>query len=592
MSSFVKTTSPKHVDNSRRPYLFAGAAFASAGLLASAGLIPFTGSASFAGINGCVLTLDGTGDRADLQTLLSNASCPTVTINPDGAFTSIVVDTTLTLNVGDGVTKTIVGNGVTLDGNDAGRILDITSNATGKTFIEGVNFIGARIAEGDFGGAAIRVNGGALIVDDASFVDNINVTYDGSPFGGAAIASFGSTLVVRDSYFENNVGDGGSSIYGDFGDDVFVMNSTFVNDAYEFSGHISTGGKITSVLNTFVDTYALPSSAASLYSPDILLYGSQLIQRGSARSTVSSNNAITDLGGNIFSFDETFALAPSSLKGVSDSGLAATAALNSPGTTKTFALSDGVAVDIVPVLSGSALTDLSNRYPQAAGSFLMPTTDQRREVRTAPFDSGAYEFGTTLLGGGTTSSAPFMPVVLSVTPTKITIENEIVTLFGAGLENFTEVWVDGKKTEVTMVSPNRITFKAPVGLIGTYSITLRGGGFELVAPESLVYKSAAVANRARTVVPGFSANSTKLTRAMKKEIRKFVRANPGLSTVVCKGYTSLPVTPQDAALSRGRGQVTCDYIKTLNPDLKVVLRQGAHTNKPGLPIRRVQITLR
>jgi hypothetical protein len=79
---------------------------------------------------------------------------------------------------------------------------------------------------------------------------------------------------------------------------------------------------------------------------------------------------------------------------------------------------------------------------------------------------------------------------------------------------------------------------------------------------------------------------------MKKEIRAFLKANPNLNNVVCRGYTSAPATAQDRMLARERGKVTCAFIKKLRPEANVTLRSGSHTDKPGLKIRRVQITLR
>jgi hypothetical protein len=97
---------------------------------------------------------------------------------------------------------------------------------------------------------------------------------------------------------------------------------------------------------------------------------------------------------------------------------------------------------------------------------------------------------------------------------------------------------------------------------------------------------------ARTVVPGFAANSTTLTKAMRQEVRSFLRANPNLHRVVCRGFTSAPATAQDKALARQRGKVTCDLIKKLRPQASVTIRSGSHTDKPGVQIRRVKITLR
>ena len=120
---------------------------------------------------------------------------------------------------------------------------------------------------------------------------------------------------------------------------------------------------------------------------------------------------------------------------------------------------------------------------------------------------------------------------------------------------------------------------------GAHQVTVRrsSGGTAAVVAPAITPKEA--------LVPGFAPNSTKLTKSMKKEIRSFLKANPNLKNVVCKGYTSSPSTPQDRALARKRGKVTCDYILTLRPDAQVTIRSGSHTNKPGSQIRRVNIKL-
>jgi hypothetical protein len=183
------------------------------------------------------------------------------------------------------------------------------------------------------------------------------------------------------------------------------------------------------------------------------------------------------------------------------------------------------------------------------------------------------------------------PVVLETLPKRVTVSNEIVTLFGAGLNAFTGATVNGRLVEVVQISPNRFSFRAPAGLTGTYDITLVGNNTTLVVPKALTFGST-IREGARTVVPGFAANSTRLTKEMRKDIRAFLRTNPGLNQVVCRGFTSAPATPQDRALARDRGKVTCDLIKRLRPEATVTLRSGSHTDKPGVQIRRVQITLR
>ena len=187
--------------------------------------------------------------------------------------------------------------------------------------------------------------------------------------------------------------------------------------------------------------------------------------------------------------------------------------------------------------------------------------------------------------------APFMPVVLEVNPRIITVTNEIVTLFGAGLSAFSEVLVGGKPAELIEVSGNRISFYVPSGLEGTHDITLSGAGQNLVVPLALRFEIA-VKEPARTVIPGFAANSTELTGPMKKEIRELLRANPDLNQVFCKGFTSAPANALDPASALGRGQVACDFVVKLRPEVQVTLRPGAHTNRPGSDIRRVRVALR
>jgi predicted outer membrane repeat protein len=97
---------------------------------------------------------------------------------------------------------------------------------------------------------------------------------------------------------------------------------------------------------------------------------------------------------------------------------------------------------------------------------------------------------------------------------------------------------------------------------------------------------------AQKVVPGFAANSVKLTASMRSEIKKFVKANPEATTVTCKGFTSSPATAIDLRLARQRGQAVCDFVKKLNPEITVKVLKGSHNNEPGNQIRRARIVLR
>ena len=94
------------------------------------------------------------------------------------------------------------------------------------------------------------------------------------------------------------------------------------------------------------------------------------------------------------------------------------------------------------------------------------------------------------------------------------------------------------------------------------------------------------------MVPGFALDSAKLTPKMKRAIKKFVRSNPTLTTVTCKGFTSLPVSARDMRIATDRGKAVCKYIKKLNPDLSVKVLKGGHNNNSGSETRRVRIVMR
>jgi hypothetical protein len=117
-----------------------------------------------------------------------------------------------------------------------------------------------------------------------------------------------------------------------------------------------------------------------------------------------------------------------------------------------------------------------------------------------------------------------------------------------------------------------------------------GGGGTITEPPTQVPPITSIAPK-KAMIPGFAANSTTLTKEMKKDIRKFLKANPALKNVVCKGFTSAPATAQDRVLARQRGKAACDFIKTIRPDAQVTIRSGSHTNKPGSQIRRVTVSL-
>lgn len=115
-----------------------------------------------------------------------------------------------------------------------------------------------------------------------------------------------------------------------------------------------------------------------------------------------------------------------------------------------------------------------------------------------------------------------------------------------------------------------------------------GGPAPAAAPAPVVETFTSVASSVR----GFAANSARLTTAMKAKIKRVLAANPGATTISCKGFTSAPPTPGDQALSRARGKAVCDYVRKLDPTITVKVLRGAYENTPGQQIRRVRIVLK
>jgi hypothetical protein len=221
------------------------------------------------------------------------------------------------------------------------------------------------------------------------------------------------------------------------------------------------------------------------------------------------------------------------------------------------------------------------------------TRDQRGAERIDPRDAGAFQ-GVAPVGGGGSSvgggySADF--TIFSL-PIGITKPGADVKVDGANLNLVKEVYVNGVKVTIKEQSAASLVFTAPRGLIGVVDVRFLSATSQYNAFRALDFgSSAASSSNARTVVGGFAANSTRLSLKMKREIRAFLKSNPGYSTVTCMGFTSEPATAMDTALAKARGQVTCNFVKKIDSELMVKVVQGRHTEQPGSKIRRVRITL-
>jgi predicted outer membrane repeat protein len=449
---------------------------------------------------------------------------------------------------------------------------------------------------GDDGGAISAANG----VDSwsSSFSSNIAVD-EGGAIQNASSGNNG-LVWVESSTFEGNQADLGGAVFGEnLG--VRSVNSTYFSNAAVTDGgaiYAETVGQVYAYFNTFLDNSILenmitsdPSVPSSISSSVDLPVYLGVLGNVFASSTSSSDHIdvfdidrdaeITYVEYNLFTGERSDSESTNSLVTFSELGLATSLADNG-GDTETLRISrTSAAVNFVPREEFASLVSTSEDTGPV---------DQRGEDRIEALDAGAFEFVASPPSPNGNAATPTF-FVFDAKPVN-TKPGTVVKITGANLTKVTEVYVGGVKVTLTKQKDASFTFKAPAGLTGLVDIRFVGVGYQYVMTGALNFSSTSVVgDKAKTVVPGFAANSTKLTRPMKKAIRAFVKANPDLTTVTCKGFTSAPATARDLRLARDRGKVTCDFIKKLNPDLTVEVLAGSHTDTPGQQIRRVRIVM-
>ena len=92
---------------------------------------------------------------------------------------------------------------------------------------------------------------------------------------------------------------------------------------------------------------------------------------------------------------------------------------------------------------------------------------------------------------------------------------------------------------------------------------------------------------------GFAINSAVLTKAMKKEIRSFLRKHPKEVCVSVAGFTMGPrVLSTDAKLAKDRAKAVRTYIKSLRPDAAFTKIKWSTEKRVGNNVRRAKVTLR
>ena len=213
------------------------------------------------------------------------------------------------------------------------------------------------------------------------------------------------------------------------------------------------------------------------------------------------------------------------------------------------------------------------------------------DTLTGPLGSAPAPTVITELESGGSNSRPVVSVI-DVNPTNITVDREIITIFGANLSTVTSVYIGGIKVKIFSQSGNRLQVRAPKGLSGAVDLELKSAHNDVLMKAKIKYGEVAASERkAVLIVGGFDHNSRKLTKKMKAKINRWLERNSDLSTLTCTGFTSLPRRTTDVALSTNRGITACNFSKKQRVELLTSVSQGIEDPKPGSNIRRVRLVL-
>ena len=393
-----------------------------------------------------------------------------------------------------------------------------------------------------------------ITIEGLTFRDASSAAIDGEDFDGFGDTE--TTLRVKNSRFINN--GSFSSPNGALltSGDVEISNSIFSNN---FGQAVYALGDATVSGSLFIENEAESRFTLEAYGGAVWSAGSIY----SVNSTYLDNSARG--GGALFSQGGVVELALNTFSGNDAYSWGATV-----GSTDVVAMWGNI-------FTGPGIGEVYSEFDTFDLGYNLTDSDITSFTAETSKEAAAEEwnFGTAPTSADVDRSTPVTTApVLPLTSSSVAV-NFVRGLLPERLSDFFE-----GKTSIDQLGKSRGSVKAA----GAHQVTRRSSS----AAAPVVVQT----EPKRITVPGFAANSTKLTRPMRAEIRKFLRANPDLNNVVCRGFTSSPVTAKDRVLARNRGKVACDYIKTLRPEAKVTIRSGSHTNKPGKQIRRVSITLR
>jgi hypothetical protein len=355
--------------------------------------------------------------------------------------------TTIHISISD-VQTTVIGNGVTFDANDFGRIFSVFGGSALLALTD-VTLTGGNItvnsANTIVGGGAIRNFQGTLNLTDVTFRDNIvsstgsnsigrgaaienaegNVTIIGGSFGdnsaqartvtGGVIFNSAGVINLTGTTFSSSLVAGTTSltmaggVISNMDGGVLTLTNTTVND-YNTGGITAVGGVIYSLGSsvTVVDSTLTNNLLLGLFfgtggaifseDSDVSISNSTISGNRAVSGFIASGGAIVALGGTLDIGDSTFDgnTSRSSITG----GFSLGGALNAVDTTATIArstFSNNSATSGVPEAEDSEIVAAS------AARGLAPTSTSR-SLGNTPMPLGTIEDSGVAAGGAVSTS--------------------------------------------------------------------------------------------------------------------------------------------------------------------------------------------
>jgi len=224
--------------------------------------------------------------------------CAGGTITFGGDYT-ILLGSTLTL--GKNLTIDAASRIVTVDGQNAVRVFDVSSSVT--TVLNNLT-----IAHGATGGNGGGINNaGTLTVKNSTFVAN-------SGYLGGGIYN-NATLTVANSTFANNIVTDGGGIFNDTAGSLTLLNSTFSgNTANWAGGSLFTQGTLNYANNILANSTLFPATTGMECAFNGGTLGTNLnnlVEDGSCSATLNGDPNLGSLASNS-GRTQTFALLPGS----------------------------------------------------------------------------------------------------------------------------------------------------------------------------------------------------------------------------------------------------------------------------------------